>query len=118
MIEHEQFIVLLRERFPDVADSVDEGIVGLLHLEVAALGRAAIDAIREGDRRVVAEHFAFVDELYRHGDADLQDAIPVSYLELIDFKGRKARSMKARELLTQPLLEAVEALEKFWEGRR
>lgn len=117
-IDHSQFVAMLRERFPRVADDIDDCSAGLLHCEMATLGRATLDAIREGDVTTVKNHFAFVDELYRDGDAAVENAVNVSYLEHIDFAGRKAKAVNARELLTPRLRQAVKELEEYWEVLR
>jgi hypothetical protein len=115
-IDHAQFIALLRQRFPEVAAAIDDCSAGLLHPEMGTLGRATIDAIREGDVKAVKEHFAFVDEVYRDANAAVENAVNVSYLEHIDFDGRKAKAIGARELLTPRLRQAVKELEDYWEA--
>jgi hypothetical protein len=114
-IDHPQFIAMLRQRFPDVAEVIDDCSAGLLHLEVAALGRATIEAVRDGDVKAVMDHFAFADEVYRYADAAVENAINVCYLEHIDFERRKAKAIKARELLTPRLRQAVKELEEYQE---
>jgi hypothetical protein len=117
-VDHAQFITLLRQRFPHVAEAIDDSSSGLLHMEVAAFGRATIEAIREGDASAVRSHFVFVDEIYRIADAEVENALHVSYLEHIAFDGRKAKAIKAREMLTPRLAQAVKALEAYWQAFR
>jgi hypothetical protein len=114
-IDHPQFMKMLRHRFPLVADRITDCSAGLLHLEMATLSDATIDAIREGDAKTVAEYFAFVDEMYRDADAAVANAVNVSYLEHIDFKGPKAKAIHAHGLLTTRLQQAVQELEEYWE---
>ena len=115
-IDHPQFIAMLQQRFPQVADAIDDCSAGLLHLEVATLGRATVNAIREGDADIVKKHFAFVDELFRNADAGVENALNVSYLEHIDFDGRKAKAIGAHEMRTPRLRLAVKELEEYWEA--
>ena len=71
-IDHGRFIVLLAERFPDVAAAIDDCSRGLLHLEMATLRRATQAAIDAGDRDTVRQHFQFIDapaESAKRGDA-------------------------------------------------
>jgi hypothetical protein len=117
-IDHPRFIEMLRERFPAVAAAIDDCSAGLLHLEVATLGRATTAAIRDGNADIVKKHFAFVDEVFRRADASVENALNVSYLEHIDFDGRKAKAIGARALLTPRLQQAVKELEEYWQAFR
>ena len=117
-IDHPQFIALLQQKFPDIATAIDDCSAGLLHREMATLGRATIEAIREGDAETIKEHFSFVDEVYRDADAAVENAVNVSYLEHIDFEGRRARAIHAHELLTPRLQKAVKELGEYWEALR
>jgi len=112
-IDHLQFLSLLSERFPDVAASIDECSRGLLHLEMAALARATQVAIDNRDTGTIERHFQFVDEVFRSADADVENAVNVSYLENLRFESRKAAPAKARDLLTPRLRAALKELEEY-----
>ena len=109
---------MLWQQFPQVAEAIDECAIGLLHLEMASLMRATVEAIRHGDAKTVRAHFAFVDEVYRNADAAVENAVNVSYLEHIDFEGPKAKAIQAHELLTPRLQTAVKELQEYWEALR
>ncbi len=113
LIDRERFILLLTERFPDVAATIDDYSRGLLHLEMATLARATQGAIDGGDRDTVRKYFAFVDEVFRDAAPDVANAVNVSYLEHLRFDGRKAGATKARELLTPRLRQALLELEDY-----
>ncbi len=113
LIDHERFIALLAERFPDVAASIDDCSHGLLHLEMATLARATQAAIDEGDRDAVGRYFAFVDEVFCDAAPDVKNAVKVSYLENLRFEGRKAGPTRARELLTPRLRQALSELGEY-----
>jgi hypothetical protein len=112
-IDQPRFRLLLSERFPDVAASIDDSSRGLLHLEMGALARATQVAIDNQDKATVVRHFEFVDDVFQNATADVENAVNVSYLEHLQFEGRKAGPTKARELLTPRLRDALEELEKY-----
>ena len=85
---------------------------------MAALSDATIDAIREGNTKLVGEYFAFVDEVHRDADTAVANAVNVSYLEHIESNGRKAKAIHAHELLTPRLQKALQELEEYWEELR
>ncbi len=112
-IDRDRFIALLTERFPEVADSIDDCSQGLLHLEMATLARATQTAIDRRDRDAVRRHFEFVDEVFREGAPQVENAVNVSYLENLRFEGREAGPTRARELLTPRLQQALTELEAY-----
>ena len=112
-VDGERFVTLLVERFPAVAADIDECESGLLHLEVGALARATQAAISDEDVATVRSHFAFVDEVYRLGDSQVRNAVHVSYLECLSFDGKHGQRIKAREMLSPQLREALRGLEAY-----
>jgi hypothetical protein len=112
-IDRERFIVLLTERFPNVAADIDDCSQGLLHLEMATLARATQRAIDAQDKETVRRHFGFVDELFRDAAPDVENAVNVSYLENLRFEGQKAAATNARELLPPRLQRALVDLEAY-----
>lgn len=111
-------MTLLAERFPEIADDLDESIAGNLHLGLFVLARKSLTAIRMEDVTTLKSHFTFVEDAFRNGTPEVQDALCVAYLEQIDFRGRRARKLRARELLSPPLETAVKSLEEFWDRER
>jgi hypothetical protein len=80
------FINALTREFPEVLDDVDPDIEGgLLHLEMAALARAAQVAVNSGREADARRHFEFVYRLLPNADDDLDNAIYVSFLEGLTF---------------------------------
>jgi hypothetical protein len=112
-INHERFIALLTERFPNVAAEIDDCSQGLLHLEMATVARATQKAIDSQDRETVQLHFCFMDEVLCAAAPDVENAVHVSYLENLRFEGRKAGPTKARELLSPRLQQALRDLEAY-----
>jgi len=109
-----RFEELLADRFPAIADQINEIERGLLHLEMAVFARATCIAIDGGDLKEVAAHLAFIDELFRDAAPDLENAIYVSYLENV-FLGRDdERYRSALSALSAPLRVALMDLEDHW----
>lgn len=104
-VNHRAFVAALGARFPEVAASIDPEVEGgLLHLEMGAFLQHTMDAIRNGDRDVVAACFAFADDLLVRGDDAVVNAVYVSFLEHLVFEGRKTAWAKT---VLSPRLEAA-----------
>jgi hypothetical protein len=112
-IDHQRFISLLTERFPEVAAAIDDFSQGLLHLEMATLARATQAAIDNQDTTTVVRHFQFIDEVYQIAATDVENAVNVSYLENLQFGGKKASPSRPRALLTPRLRQALAELENY-----
>jgi hypothetical protein len=112
-IDHNRFISLLTQKFPEVVATIDDCAQGLLHLEMATLARSTQAAINCQDRETIRQHFEFIDVVFRNAASDVENAINVSYLENLYFEGRKAGPTDARRLLTPRLRQALEDLEKY-----
>ena len=99
----DDFVDAVARTFPSVAADIDPEVEGgLLHLEMAALTRAAQAAIDSESRAEVMRHFRFADELFRRAGPDLKNAFYVSYLEHLNFGGHRAFAEK----LLPPALHA------------
>ena len=112
-IDHGRFIALLTERFPQVMAEIDDCRQGLLHMEMAVLAHATQSAIDAGDRGTVRRHFEFVDEVFADATPEVENAVYVSYLVNLQFEGRKAGLIRARELLSPRLRQALAELEAY-----
>jgi hypothetical protein len=112
-IDERRFVALLTARFPEVAAQITDVSAGLVHLEMAELRRATNAAIAAGDLQTVRAHFEFVDELLRAADADVENAVIVSYLEDLDFRGPHGDA--ARKLLRPRLRTELDAQNAYLE---
>lgn len=110
-IDREGFVARLNQQFPKIAAQIDECAQGLLHLEMATLGRATQAAIDAQDKETVKQHFRFIDEVFRDAAPDVENAVVVSYVENLRFKGRKAGPTDARAILPPKLEHALRELE-------
>ena len=112
-IDGERFIALLAERFPAVADELDDYELTRPHLAMGALATVVQAAISAEDAAAVAEHFDFIGDVYRNADAAVKNAVHVSYLERLSFDGRHGRAIGARGLLSPQLWRALRGLEQY-----
>jgi hypothetical protein len=112
-IDGVRFIAKLAERYPAVADDIDECARGLLHLEMGALARATQAAISAEDKATVHGHFAFIGEVFRLATPEVKNAVFVSYLERLGFDGRHGKRIGAREMLSTELQSGLRGLEEY-----
>ncbi len=112
---YSRFAGYLAIHFPEVAAKIDESDYGVLHLEVGELKLATRSAILRRDWPVVRAHFEFVDTILECADADLHDAIGVSYLGNLFYNEIALNYAKARTLLPRRLAVALEIIERHYE---
>jgi hypothetical protein len=92
---------------PEVSVLIEESDFGILHLEVGALKLATRQALRQFDFGRVRRHLFLVGNLFEHADAELREAILVSYLEPLFLGETSIAHIEARSLLSQPMEEAL-----------
>jgi len=101
--------------FPEVAEQIEEGDFGILHLEVGALKLATRNAIDCHDWDYVRKYFTFVANMLENAGAELRDALHVSYLGNLFYGETSLDYAKARILLPKPLTIALEKVERHYE---
>ncbi len=111
-MDADAFIELVATRFPDLRDEL-EFYHGLGTLQVAALCRRTQQAITSGDFTVVEACFALADRAFKFGDPALNNAIHVSYLEHLSFRG--SHGAEAFSLLTPVLLKGWYDINRYME---
>lgn len=114
-MDSNSLMAALRQQFPELLDEFDdECMKGLLHLEVAVLSRVAQDAISNHDKARVQQCFNFADEAFRGGDADVRNAVAVSFLEHLSFADTKKRERSwAFPLLSRALQREFKSLMQY-----
>jgi hypothetical protein len=113
MVDRDEFVAMLTERYPDIAADLDECVRGNLHMEMGALAGVAQAAISDEDKTAVREHFQFIDEVYRRATPEVKNAVHVSYLERLSFDGKHGKRIKAREMLSPALQAGLSGLEAY-----
>ena len=93
MYHHHDAIQLIEDRFPDLADELhDEIDDDLLHLQMAVFSRFAQTVIDFGDKATWQQVTAAFMDLWQDCDADVRNALNVSFLEHINFQdGKRSR---------------------------
>ena len=112
MVSHQQSKPLLRRAdfmkqitlyLPEVAARIEESDFGVLHLEVGAMKLATKDAIASRDFASVRKYLMLVAEFFDRADAELYDAIRVSYLEGLFLEENSPSFAEARKLLSRTM---------------
>lgn len=110
MINREQMAKLLIDEFPSIEEDITEDFLrGLAHLEVAVFARYTNAQIESHNESELARCFEVAHKLLVDGDDDLDNAIHVSYLELLDLDDRVTDRSWARRMMSEPLLSGYEA---------
>lgn len=113
MIDRDEFVAMMTERYPAIAAEIDDCARGLLHLEMGALAHAAQAAISDEDTASVREHLRFIDEVYRRATPEVKNAVHVSYLECLSFDGKHGKRINSRAMLSPALKAALRGLETY-----
>jgi hypothetical protein len=79
------FLKELKEAFPQLRDAINAQY-GLLHLEVHAFTDFVQHAIADGDKEAVRLSFMIAERYYNGGNADMSNAICVSFVEHLDLQ--------------------------------
>ena len=104
MISHQQFVEQLLIEFPGLKSEVlDETWAGLLHVETACFARYTQAAIDNHDVEQVRQCFEFATRIFHDADAEVRNAIYVSYLENLNLEDGKTRRAWAVKIMP-PLL--------------
>jgi hypothetical protein len=84
-IDHARFLQMLTEEFPEVPQSFDEYVEGLLHCEMGAFARQTEEAMDEGRFWQVEKYFNFMESVREKATPEVENAIDVSYIENLAF---------------------------------
>ena len=115
LARNSRFLYFLDTHFPEVAATIDQKNLGVLHEEVGALTFATRDAISKSVWSTVSTHFAFVDSVLESADTELHDAIGVHYLKNLFYDEISLNYAKARLLMPKRLATALEIIERHYE---
>ena len=116
---HSDFTRRVLAEFPEIRPEIEDSD-GLLHIEIGVLAEHAQSAKGRADWSTYERCMRLIDELFVSPDPQLENAIYVSFLEYLDFNGK--RGAKAWSLLS-PRLQAgwhrvMEHLKKLGEQAR
>ena len=98
VINRKQLVPRLHQEFPEIsADLNDEMWAGLLHLEVACFTQYTQEQIDSEDEPKLVRCFEVASEFLLNGDANVKNAMYVSYLEHLNFQDGKRKRQWAKE---------------------
>jgi hypothetical protein len=98
-INRDLFLARLKDEFPEVLELMNQYDAGLIHCEIAKFRRATEQAIDASQLWITERHFKFVEESLASADAELRNALVVSYLEdfaLGDWSAAPYQAVKER----------------------
>ncbi|MDO8988105.1 MAG: hypothetical protein Q7U91_00560 [Sideroxyarcus sp.] len=127
MVSHQQSKPLLKRSdfmqqitlyLPEVAARIAECDFGVVHLEVGALKLATADAIANRDFAKVRRYLFLIAEIFERADAELYDAIRISYLEGLFLDEQSNAHLEARSMLSRPMENVLRQAELRLEKTR
>ena len=116
MVSHQQNKPLLKRAdfmkqitlyLPEVAARIEESDFGVLHLEVGAVKLATKSAIANRDFASVRKYLTLVSEFFERADAELYDAIRISFLEGLFLEETSSSYTEARKMLSRAMENAL-----------
>lgn len=127
MVVHQQSKPLIRRTdfmkqvtlyLPEVAARIEESDFGIVHLEVGAMRLATREAIIGHDYATVRKHLFLITDLFDRADAELYEAILISWLEALFVEEHSQAFMEARSMLSRPMENALRQSELRLEKQR
>ena len=112
-IGHNDFIKLLKQILPEVYIEIDEHESGLLHCEMGVFLRVSLHSYNE-NLMVMRRYFDFANEVLKRADAEVLNALQVSYIE--GFVLGTPHEQKAKERMPEELKDAYDELVKYLNG--
>jgi hypothetical protein len=103
LIKRADFMKLVTLYLPEVAERIEENDFGIVHLEMGAMKLATRDAFARSDFATVRKHLLLIADIFDRADAELYDAIRISYLEAIFLGDTSAAHIVARGMLSKAM---------------
>jgi hypothetical protein len=114
-IDHEEIMIMLGSEFPEVVAGIRDDEKGLLHLEMGAFRRMVEEAIDAGRLWAAEKYFRFVDGVFSEADADVKNAIEVSFLEDFAFgEFTRARHKAVKRRMPRRLRDILIEIDEKW----
>jgi hypothetical protein len=118
LIKRTDFMKLVTLYMPEVAERIEESDFGVIHLEIGAMKLATKDAFVRNDFTTVRKHLFMIADLFDRADAELYDAIRISYLEALFLGDTSAAHIVARGMLSKAMENALRQAELRLEKQR
>jgi hypothetical protein len=103
LIKRTDFMKLVTLYLPEVAARIEESDFGVVHLEIGAMKLATRDAFARCDFATVRKHLILIADIFERADAELYDAIRISYLEALFLGDTSAAHIVARGMLSNAM---------------
>jgi hypothetical protein len=107
LIKRTDFMKLVTLYLPEVAERIEENDFGIVHLEIGAMKLATKEAFARSDFATVRKHLFLIADIFERADAELYDAIHISYLEALFLGDTTAAHIVARGMLSKPMENAL-----------
>jgi len=105
------FIKDLVDQFPEIMEEVlDEDYIGILTLQIGCFKRFTQKAIDLGDLETIKKCFNFVEENISVVEFKIENALFISYLDKLNFRG----SSQIENLLPQTLAKVLSELKIYY----
>lgn len=111
LVRRADFLKLVTLYLPEVAARIEESDFGIIHLEVGAMRLATLDAFARSDFAGVRHHMQLAADLFERADAELYDALRISWLEALFLGETSAAHIAARGMLSRPMENALRQAE-------
>jgi hypothetical protein len=117
LVKRTDFMKQVTLYLPEVAARIEESDFGVVHLEVGAMKLVTKDAISNRDFATVRKHLFLIAELFDRADAELYDAIRISYLEGLFLDETSTAHKEARGMLSNSMENVLRQSELRLEKR-
>lgn len=115
LLKRADFMKQITLYLPEVAALIEESDFGVLHLEVGAVRLATKVAIANRDFDCVRRYLTLVSEFFDRADAELYDAIRVSFLEGLFLEETSPSYAEARKMLSRAMENVLRQSELCFE---
>ncbi|BCK87410.1 hypothetical protein MIZ01_1188 [Sideroxyarcus emersonii] len=118
LVKRADFMKQVTLYLPEVAARIEESDFGIVHLEVGAMKLVARDAIVARDHVAIRRYLSLIADLFERADAELYDAIRISFLEALFLGETSIVYMEARHMLSRPMENVLRQAEARLEKSR
>ncbi len=118
LVNRADFMQQITLYLPEAAALIEESDFGIVHLEVGAVCVATKQAIAKRDFATVRRHLSLVADIFDRAEAELYDAIRISYLETLFLGETTTARMEARSMLSRPMENTLRHAELELDRRR
>jgi hypothetical protein len=116
-ISNADFVSAVVERFPAIAADILDEEEDYTHMQVACLTRYANTCIENDDLVKLEQILRFADEIIPNADSSLDNALHVSFIEMLYLDGDAPVRQEARKLLSPWQLDFYIAIQEWYNSK-